>query len=196
MTTGAGLVVVEPVAEMLKQLKLKYPSVIAKTGLAEGIPLADASVDAVVCAQSFHWFATTKTLDEIRRVLKPGGKLGLVWNVRDESVGWVAAITKLIEPFEADTPRYRSQEWRGLFPAEGFSTLRELRFENLHRGSPVQVIVDRTMSVSFISALPKESQKKVESDLKALIAKTPELAGKDMVGFPYQTLAFCCTKVG
>lgn len=52
-----------------------------------------AWADALVCAQAFHWFATEVALGEIHRVLKPGGRPGLVWNVRDESVDWVAAIT-------------------------------------------------------------------------------------------------------
>ena len=77
-------------------------------------------MDAVVCAQSFHWFATREALHEIRRVLKPGGAFGLVWNLRDDSVPWVAALTRIMQPFEGDAPRFHSQKWRDVFPAEGF----------------------------------------------------------------------------
>ena len=49
---------------------------------AEEMPLRAATVDLIICAQSFHWFATTKTLSEFARVLKPEGRLALFWNTR------------------------------------------------------------------------------------------------------------------
>jgi SAM-dependent methyltransferase len=106
LATGATVIAVEPVPAMLGQLTRLYPDIEAKEGSAEHIPLADASVDAVVCAQAFHWFATPEALTEINRVLKLGGALGLVWNVRDERVAWVAALTEIMKPFEGDAPRH------------------------------------------------------------------------------------------
>jgi ubiquinone/menaquinone biosynthesis C-methylase UbiE len=54
-------------------------------GSAERIPLPDQSVDVVVAAQAFHWFDAVAAAKEIRRVLKPGGRMGLIWNVRDQT---------------------------------------------------------------------------------------------------------------
>lgn len=119
LKTQADVVAVEPVEAMREQLMRRHPGIAARAGSAEQIPMEDATVDAVVCAQAFHWFANGAALTEILRVLKPGGRLGLVWNVRDESVAWVAAITRIIEPFEADTPRFQSQQWRSVFPFPG-----------------------------------------------------------------------------
>ncbi len=90
--TGARVVAVEPVEAMRAALVAAHPDVEALAGEAERLPLADASVDAIVCAQSFHWFARPAALAEMRRVLKPGGALGLVWNVRDARVAWVATL--------------------------------------------------------------------------------------------------------
>jgi len=73
VATGARVVAVEPVAEMRAKLVAAVSNVAALEGTAEAIPRPDASVDAVVCAQSFHWFATRAALAEIHRVLKPGG---------------------------------------------------------------------------------------------------------------------------
>ena len=137
--TDAAIFAVEPVPAMLAQLVECNPGITAKEGSAEHIPLADNSIDAVVCAQSFHWFARREALAEIHRVLKPGGVLGLIWNVRDESVGWVAALTEIMRPYEGNTPRHHTQKWRQLFPAEGFGPLHEWRFPNAHTGSPEQV---------------------------------------------------------
>jgi SAM-dependent methyltransferase len=195
LATGATVVAVEPVQAMLDQLIRQYPEVHARSGSAQHIPLDDMSVDAVVCAQSFHWFATSEALHEIHRVLKPGGALGLVWNVRDESAPWVAALTPIMKPFEGDAPRYHSGKWRKLFPAEGFTALREKRFANTHTGPPEQVIIDRILSVSFMAALPPDQREKVTSQLREVIATYPELAGKSQVTFPYETLACVCTRL-
>jgi SAM-dependent methyltransferase len=196
LATGAAVVAIEPVVAMRERLVQLHPGIEVKEGSAEHIPLGDLSVDTVVCAQSFHWFANLEALRDICRVLKPGGGLGLIWNVRDETVGWVAALTKIMEPYEGDTPRYRTQEWRRLFPADGFGVPRVSRFSNGHTGSPEQVIVARILSVSFIAALPDREQQRVASQVRELIARTPLLSGKAVVTFPYETVAFSCTKLG
>jgi len=195
LATGATVIAVEPVQAMLDQLIRQYPQIDARSGSAQHIPLEDASVDAVVCAQAFHWFSTPEALHEIHRVLKPGGAFGLVWNVRDDSVPWVAALGRIMKPLEGDAPRYHSQKWRNVFPAEGFGPLREKRFLNTHTGPPEKVIIDRIMSVSFMAALPPDQQEHAISQLKEVIATYPELAGKAQVTFPYETLACSCIKL-
>ncbi len=52
--------------------------------MAESISLEAGSAQALLCYQAFHWFANETALSQIHRVLKPGGRLGLIWNVRDE----------------------------------------------------------------------------------------------------------------
>ncbi|TXN84901.1 class I SAM-dependent methyltransferase [Methylobacterium sp. WL8] len=191
--TGARVVAAEPVAAMRARLVQCNPGVEAHPGHAEAIPLADGAVDAVVCAQSFHWFATAAALAEIRRVLRPGGTLGLVWNVRDESVPWVADLTRIVDAYEDDTPRYRTGAWRAAFPAAGFGPLHERRLPHHHEGPAEDVVVGRALSVSFIAALPTDERAAVAAAVRALIAATPELAGRDSVRYPYETVAFHCT---
>ena len=79
------MIAVEPLPEMLEHLRMAVPGAIAVEGGAEAIPLPDASADVVVCAQAFHWFDHGPALREIARVLRPGGRVALVWNTRDES---------------------------------------------------------------------------------------------------------------
>jgi SAM-dependent methyltransferase len=189
-TTGVRMIAVEPVDAMRSVLSADNPDVEVLAGAAECIPLADGSVDAVVCAQAFHWFANPEALAEIHRVLRPGGMLGLIWNVRDESVGWVAALTGIIAPYEGDAPRYRSGAWRRVLPSPGFGTVKESRFPNAHEGDAEQVIVDRTLSISFIAALPEGEREQVRDQVRALISATSELAGQAKVAFPYETAAF------
>jgi SAM-dependent methyltransferase len=80
---GLDVVAVEPGAAMLEQLRAAVPGVEALRGSAEAIPLPDASVDAATAGQAFHWFDPERTLPELRRVLRPSGGLGLLWNWED-----------------------------------------------------------------------------------------------------------------
>ncbi|UOP09988.1 class I SAM-dependent methyltransferase [Pseudomonas palleroniana] len=194
-TLTPALIAVEPIAAMAAQLTRSLPDVRLVEGTAESIPLGDATADAVVCAQAFHWFATQAALAQIHRVLKPGGRLGLVWNVRDESVDWVAAITAIITPYEGDTPRFHTGRWREAFTGKYFSAPELTCFPYQHVGSPQEVIMDRFLSVSFIAALPDAEKAKVSAQLQALIDTHPALQGRDSVAFPYQTQAYVCHRL-
>jgi SAM-dependent methyltransferase len=88
---------VEPLADMRAAIPAAAHAV---DGTAEAIPLPDASVDAVTVGQAYHWFDAPAALAEMRRVLRPGGTIGLFWNMLDDSVGWVAELADLIEAEE------------------------------------------------------------------------------------------------
>ena len=77
---GLTVEAVEPDPEMLGVLRRLYPTATAHRASAEALPLADASVDAVLVADAWHWFPRERAVEEVRRVLRPGGWLGLVWN--------------------------------------------------------------------------------------------------------------------
>jgi SAM-dependent methyltransferase len=93
---GHRVTAVEPLAEMRGLLEQALPGVTALAGGAEGLPLPDSAVDVVACAQAFDWFDPALALPEIARVLRPGGRLALVWNVRDERTPWVRRLSTLI----------------------------------------------------------------------------------------------------
>jgi SAM-dependent methyltransferase len=195
LETGAQVIAVEPVAEMRNKLAAAFPQVETLAGTAESIPLPDASADAVVCAQAFHWFANKQALTEIHRVLKPGGRLGLIWNMRDERVGWVAELGRIANRYEGDAPRYYTGNWRKVFPFPGFGPLQEQHFSHQHTGTTEDVIINRVKSISFIAALAPEQQALVETQLRNLIASEPELRGKDIVTMPYETAVFYTTAI-
>lgn len=193
--TGACVSAVEPVEAMRARLVRDLPDVNALPGTAEDIPFDDDSFDAVVCAQSFHWFASSEALSEIHRVLKPDGKLGLIWNLRDERIAWVAALSEIVRPYQGNTPRFHEGHWRRVFPARGFGPLSETRFDHTHVGPPENVILQRILSVSFIAALPGSEQEKIADAVRKVISNCQSLAGKNEVAFPYTTITLHCSKV-
>jgi SAM-dependent methyltransferase len=195
LQTGAKVTAIEPVDAMRSELVAGIPDVNAIPGTAQAMNLPDASSDAVLCAQAFHWFADEAALVEIHRVLIPGGRLGLVWNVRDESVDWVAAISAITKRYEGVSPRYHSGEWRRPFASGLFSSLEESRFPYVHVGPPQRIILDRFLSVSFIAALPDGEKREVAARLEDLIASHPQLKGRESVAFPYQTYAYRCARI-
>jgi ubiquinone/menaquinone biosynthesis C-methylase UbiE len=167
--TGAELIAVEPVEGMRRKLAETVPGVRSFEGTAEAIPLADGAVDAVVCAQAFHWFDGERALAEIHRVLKPGGGLALIWNVRDEAVEWERKVTELMKRHESNAPRKRWGRWRAAFEETPlFTPLQERRFKHEQEGD-VETMLARVGSISFIAALPAGERAAFLEDVRALV---------------------------
>jgi SAM-dependent methyltransferase len=83
------VVAVEPDERMREVLAARNPGVAVHEGTAEDIALPDATFDAVVVSSAWHWFDPARAVPEIARVLRPGGRLSVVWNGLDGSVPWV-----------------------------------------------------------------------------------------------------------
>jgi SAM-dependent methyltransferase len=94
---GLDVIAVEPLAEM--RAHIPAPAVLLD-GAAEDLPLDDGSVDAVLVGQAFHWFDVPRATAEMRRVLRPGGTIGLFWNMLDDSDPWVDELCDLVEAEE------------------------------------------------------------------------------------------------
>ena len=194
--SGAELVAVEPVAEMRAALERASPAVQSVDGVAEAIPLAGDSVDTVVVGSAFHWFDGERALAEIHRVLRPGGGLGLLWNVRDETVPWVAALTEIMEPHRGAAPRYAAGAWRAaLERSRLFSPLEGISFHHVQR-LPPEGVVARVASVSFVAALPAGERARVLERVRLLLERDPVTRGRTLLELPYRTDVFWADAVG
>ncbi len=191
--TGAQVIAVEPVEAMRSLLAAALPEVGVAAGTAEAIPLASGAVDAVVAAQAFHWFDAPRALAEIRRVLRPGGGLGLVWNVRDLSVDWEARMAEIIDAYGDAIRRHETEEWRSAFPADGFGPLDEASFPNVQPITPGGV-VERAASTSFIARLDETERASVLARVRTLIATHPDTAGREVFDFPHRTRVYWCER--
>jgi SAM-dependent methyltransferase len=187
LPAGAELLAVEPSAAMRERLAATAPGVRVLEGTAEAIPVPDGALDAVTVGQAFHWFDGPRAVAELRRVLRPGGRVGLLWNVRDESVPWMARITAVIDRHAGDAPRYRDGRWRIAFDAAaGFTALQVRRFRHRHELDRA-ALADRFASISFIAALPDATRARVLAEIGEIIEAEPTLAGPGPVAVPYRT---------
>jgi SAM-dependent methyltransferase len=106
---GATVIAVEPVAEMRAHLSETTHGVEILDGRAEASRLPDCSADAVTAGQASTGFAPTIALVEMHRVLRPDGRLGLIWNVRDIEQPLQASLDAIVSPHERHTPAHQWQ---------------------------------------------------------------------------------------
>ena len=172
--TRAWVIAVDPAERMLERLRTALPDIEAHAGTAERMPLGDASADAVTVAQAFHWFDPGPAFAETHRVLRPGGRLALIWNRRDLTAPAHAALDAIFARYQGDTPRHRHSAWRPvaertpLFTAAG-----ELELPNEQRLDAAG-LVERAASTSFIAALPESRRAEALAEVEALAQRLGE----------------------
>ena len=105
------VVAVEPDERMRAVLSTRSPGIEALDGRGEAIPLPDASADGVFISSAWHWMDPERTIAEVTRVLRDGGRFGLIWTRRDSETGWLHEISvreRLTRRRSEDAPRPRS----------------------------------------------------------------------------------------
>jgi ubiquinone/menaquinone biosynthesis C-methylase UbiE len=192
---GADLIAAEPVDGMRAVLHDRSPSVPVLSSTAEQLPLAAATLDAITVAQAFHWFDAPVALEEAARVLRPHGRLGLVWNARDRSRAHVDALWSIMDRVEKKAPWRQHEEWRDSAFTETawFGPLHEATFHHEQLMS-VEDVVDRFRSVSHVAVLPPDEQGAVLQEVRSVLASHPDTAGRDEIAIPYRVDAYWCEK--
>ncbi|NQX33393.1 class I SAM-dependent methyltransferase [Herbiconiux sp. VKM Ac-2851] len=178
---SASVTAVEPDELMRARLAANLPTVVAVEGTGEQLPLGDASADVVTYAQSWHWVDVEAASQEAARVLRPGGVLALVWNVRDEQVDWVRRLTEVIGASIAD-------EYETVAPPVAEPLRRdahaEFRWTNeLDRAALHSLVSSR----SSVIALDEPARAELLAGLDELLDTHPDLAGLDRYPMPYLT---------
>ncbi len=181
---GAEVVAIDPDAAMLRTLRERVPGVPTFVGTAEALPLPDASVDAVVLGQAWHWVDPVAASAEIGRVLRPGGVLGLIWNLRDDHVAWVSRLTEVMHTspasgmFEGDGPQVAAPF--GGLETEAWEWVRPMTRAQLH------LMAD---SRSYLITASEGVRESIHRDMDALFDDL-DLQGEATIDLPYVTRAF------
>jgi len=153
---------------MRAQLAEVLPEVKVLDGTAETIPLPDASVDAVTVAQAFHWFRFDEALAEIRRVLRPGGALAILFNERDERVPWVREWNERLEWHSRRISYYQRTDWSGVLSDGGFEGVDRYDVEWVQPMTR-DLTASRVRSVSYIAQEPEDVQQDYVDRVLALV---------------------------
>ncbi|EMC91343.1 hypothetical protein BAUCODRAFT_39511 [Baudoinia panamericana UAMH 10762] len=177
------IIAIEPHDGMREILgKKQIPHVAVLPGTAEHMPLEDESVDVVIVAQAFHWFATKEALREIHRVLKPHGCFGMIWNIEDynapqdhkATTEWEGKVHALTWTFYDNEPRFRHQAWRKVFEDQSKSSPLDLirakeqlfalplgeHVEAFETWLPKEDVWKRYSTISHISVLKGEERER------------------------------------
>ncbi|TDD27228.1 class I SAM-dependent methyltransferase [Kribbella turkmenica] len=165
---GHDVVAVDPSEEMLSVCR-RRPGIDTMVGAAESIPLAHASVDAVVVGQAFHWFDHSRALPEIARVLRPNGVLGLLWNNADTVVPWVRRMIHAMQGDDVGGDRFDPMPI--LLQSDLFATVETARFrhwQDLDRAALRQL----ALSHSRIAVLTESRREAVLDQVDAIYDST------------------------
>ena len=178
---GLDAVAVEPSDGMRAELARALPGVTVLAGTAESIPLDSASVDAVLVAQAWHWVDPLRAVPEVARVLRPGGRLGLLWNCREEPDGCARNLGRILRSL-------------GVMEDHSEDPLVGLPFGPVKRHDvrwtdPVtaEALIDLVASRSYFIVRQPAEQAVVLAEVRRLIAREPGFADGGRVGMPYVT---------
>lgn len=181
---GVAVIAVEPDAGMREELHRTLPEVPVLPGTGEHLPLPDASADAVLFGQSWHWVDPPRASAEVARVLRPGGRLGLVWNIRDDSVPWMAALSAIIGG--EDSMERRDGE-RGHEVAPPFGPTERAEFPHRRTMSP-ETLRGLVETFSYVRLSPRRDE--VLEAVSELVRTHPDLAGRDTFELSYITVVY------
>jgi SAM-dependent methyltransferase len=178
---GLGVTAVEPDPAMLARLATNHPAVISLAGAAEQLPVDDASADLVTFAQSWHWVDVAAASAEAARVLRPGGALALVWNIRDPEVDWVRRLGEVMGSSKAE--QYDSHEPE-VAPPLAIRDYAEFLWENpLSRDELFAMVTSR----SYVITMDATDREALLAALGELLDTHPDLAGRTEYRMPYRT---------
>ncbi|XP_033724783.1 uncharacterized methyltransferase-like C25B8.10 isoform X1 [Pecten maximus] len=187
---GRKFISSEPMPDFFSTLKRNCLTVETKQFPAESIPLPDNSVQGIVAAQSFHWFANEKALSEMLRVLKPRGNIVLIWNIEDRRTDWVKALREVYNRRELipETVSYYTFKWKEVLNNDGGIAHQESKtLDYPSQGYTADGIVEMYSTLSGITQMSPDDKQCILAELRDLLRTHPDTAGKETLYLPRYT---------
>lgn len=144
-------------------------------GRGEAIPLPDACADGVFFSSSWHWMDPERTAGEIARVLRAGGRLGMIWTSRDHRLDWLREVDLLRNP----TPGARRRHQVDL-PAELFGPVETALFTFTRRMAIDDLVAMLATYSGTITASPAEREARLTRARAVLDENFPGAAEVDV----------------
>jgi SAM-dependent methyltransferase len=197
----AVVTALEPDARMRRELSLRVPGARTVDGVAERLPVADASQDAVLSHAAWHWFDPSRAVAEAARVLRPGGRLGVLQTGFDPDVEWLGELWDRLEPDpSARRPGGRPRRVRlaadriaQLRVARSFGRVRapfdarEAHIVRFGRRFSADELVGLAGTYSGLVVKPPAERAARLEELRELIETHPLLGGRDDLEVPMLT---------
>ncbi len=183
------LIAVEPSAGMRLEFENQGLPVAMLEGTAESLAFEDRSIDVITVAQAFHWFDYDRALEEFARVLTRTGHLGLIWNERDESVEWVAALTRAMQ-WDVRRPFDVATDYAAVLADAGYRDVerRDFRHAQLVDRATLE---RRVLSTSYIAVMDPDAQQRILDDVARVVREFDEY-----FEIPYVTTTYCAGAPG
>lgn len=191
LENGGAVYCVEPNAKMrdaAAEFLKDFTGFRGVDGSAENTTLPDDSVDFAVAAQAFHWFDAERTSVEFRRILKPGGWIGLLWNARQlDTTPFLREYEEFLIEFANDYTKVRHENvdeeklerfFQRDFRRASFPNVQVFDFDGLK---------GRVASSSYMPSEDDETFPAMTKELETLFAKHAE---NDRISVLYDTNVF------
>jgi len=173
LARGRNVVAVEPVGGMRQVLRREVPGISIISATAEALPLRDGALDLVTVAAAIHWFRLDEALPEVRRVLRPGGHLAVLRNVRDAGVPWVAELDAIVSAHRPEIPNTRTVAWHERLANEPeLDEVEQATFANPEPFDRTK-LHERVRSLSFVTGLPARQREQLRSEIDRLADGLP-----------------------
>lgn len=195
LETGADVIAIDPNANMRAAAATMLgdaPNLRIREGTAEQTGLPDQSLDAIAVGQAFHWFSHVRAREEARRILRPGGKVVLLWNSKQWEAspllaGYRALLDELAPEFAVirheTTGEAEIDEFYGTPPAlHTFEHAQRFDWDGLY---------GRVMSASYAPQPGAAGHEALVAGLRRLFAANVEANGT--VAWPYSTMVYVGT---
>jgi ubiquinone/menaquinone biosynthesis C-methylase UbiE len=183
VVAGAGydVVAVDPDEGMLEVLGRSAPQVDRRRGTAEAIPADDAAFDAIVAGQAFHWFDVAKSGPEMVRVLRPGGLVALLWNIRATGQqDWIATYDELVNMVHDASRDEEPPQLGPLFTAP------QVRWYEHEQRITVDDLVALAESRSYVITAAPDDRERILNGVRDLGDQTLAATGEDTLRLPYR----------